>query len=449
MGVEEEGGQKKCRKGRKPSRDARGNQIEKEISHHKSNRELKNGKATSNALISVDLKIGGEKDVSSRGEKTQSSDPLPIGGYGEFNFEMGREIKACRTPSSREGRSLASKAAEEGDDNSQEGRTVYPGTVRLGKVDETWSMPQCKSGGITPTQQGKENIGLGSVNSMDRGSTSGVGSVFEMGRALGRTLDSDRPNQTSPGPNPCFGVSLQETDYCGPNYSKAVQRGTGLSQEMQLWSPLQQNHKCSPSDGMEGKVRHKWEGGENSEDQSQEKECLNNHRYDDNLYEKSPSSLISVFGRPLLPGDNSGLGGFSGKEDLEPLRVVAADGREWGVKFSGVVIDEGEGLTITDQKTNESHNESLEHWTYESWEKSCLAKLSDFLGFPIKGFEKEITGLLRNLVNAQKLGKGKECQILSKSERELRKLEWTINYKGKESSREDGRNKGKIFLKLK
>ena len=218
---------------------------------------------------------------------------------------------------------------------------------------------------------------------------------------------------------------------------------------MQLWSPLQQNHKRSPSDGMEGKVRHKWEGGENSEDQSQENECLNNHRYDDNLYEKSPSSLISVFGRPLLPGDNSGLGGFNGKEDLEPLRVVAADGREWGVKFSGVVIEEGEGLAVTDQKTNEIQNESLEHWTYESWEKSCLAKFSDFLGFLIKGFEKEITGLLRNLVNAQKLGKGKECQILSKSERELRKLEWTINYKGKESSREDGRNKGKLFLKLK
>ena len=408
LGVEVEGGQKKCRKGRKPSRDARGYQIEKEISHHKSNRELKNGKATSNALISVDLEFGGEKDVSSGGEKTRSSYSLPIGGYGEFNVEMGREIKACRTPSSREGRSLASKA-EEGDVNSQEGRIVFPGTGHLGEVGGTWSMLQCKSGGITPAQQGKENSGLGSVSSMDRGSTSGVGSVFEMGRALGRAVDSDRPNQTNPCPNPCLGASLQDTGYCGPNCSKAVQRGTGLSQEMQLWSPLQQNHKRSPSDGMEGKVRHKWEGGENSEDQSQEKECLNNHRYDDNLYEKSPSSLISVFGRPLLPGDNSGLGDFNGKEDLVPLRVVEADGREWGVKFSGVVMNEGEGLPITDQKTNESHNDSLEHWTYESWEKSCLAKLSDFLGFPIKGFEKEITGLLRNLVNAQKLGKGKEC----------------------------------------
>ena len=61
LGVEKEGGQKRCREGRKPMRDAGGNQIEKETSHHKLNRELKNGKDTSNALISVDLKIGGEK----------------------------------------------------------------------------------------------------------------------------------------------------------------------------------------------------------------------------------------------------------------------------------------------------------------------------------------------------------------------------------------------------
>ena len=268
LGVEMEGSQKKYSKGRKPSRDARGYQIEKEISHHKSNWELKNGKATSNALISADLEFGGAKDVSSGKEKTRSSYPLPIGGFGEFNVEMGREIKACRTPSSREGRSLASKAEEEGDVISKEGRTVFPGTGHSGEADGTWSMLQCKSGGFTPAQQGKENSGLGSVSSMDRGSTLGVRSVFEMGLALGRAVDSDRPNQTIPGPNPCLGASLQATGYCGPNCSKAVQRGTGLSQEMQLWSPPQQNHKRSPSDGMEGKVRHKWEGGDNSEDQS-------------------------------------------------------------------------------------------------------------------------------------------------------------------------------------
>ena len=218
---------------------------------------------------------------------------------------------------------------------------------------------------------------------------------------------------------------------------------------MQLRSPLQQNHKCSCSVGTDGNDEHNWKAGENKEDQSQENECLNTHRYDDNIYEQSSSALISVFGRPLLPGDISGLGGINGEEDLEPLRVVAADGREWGVEFSGALIEEGEGLVAAGRRTNEVQNEASEIRTYERWEKSCLAKFSDFLGFPIKGFEKEITNLLRNLVNAQKLGKDKECQTLSKSERELRKLKWTINYKGKETIREDGRDRGQLILKLK
>ena len=142
-------------------------------------------------------------------------------------------------------------------------------------------------------------------------------------------------------------------------------------------------------------------------------------------------------------------GGINREEDLEPLRVVATDGREWGVEFSGALIEEGEGLVADGRRTNEVQNEASKPWTHERWEKSYLAKFSDFLGFPTKGFEKEITNLLRNLVNAQKLGKGKECQTLSKSERELRKLKWTINYKGKETSREDGRDRGQLILKLK
>ena len=129
--------------------------------------------------------------------------------------------------------------------------------------------------------------------------------------------------------------------------------------------------------------------------------------------------------------------------------MVAADGREWGVDFSGSSIEEGEGLVPADSRTNEVQNEASEPWTYERWENGCLAKFSDFLGFPTKGFEKEITNLLRNLVKAQKLGRGKECQSLSKSERELRKLKWTINYKGKETCREDGRDRRQLILKLK
>ena len=50
----------------------------------------------------------------------------------------------------------------------------------------------------------------------------------------------------------------------------------------------------------------------------------------------SPSS---VFGRPLLSGESSGAGDFSEHDalgDMEPLRVVSGDGREWG---KGIVYD--------------------------------------------------------------------------------------------------------------
>ena len=106
--------------------------------------------------------------------------------------------------------------------------------------------------------------------------------------------------------------------------------------------------------GKEGNVTHNWEEGEIREDLGQENDCVNIHRYGDNLYEQSPSSLISVFFRPLLSGGFSGLGGTNGDEDLEPLRVVAADGREWGVDCSGVIIEEMEKLGAVDQRTKEA-----------------------------------------------------------------------------------------------
>ena len=212
-GVEEEGGQKKrptqnlgqrmyntskggaCRKVRRTSREARGSQIdEKESSLHDSEWELNYGKATRDALISVDSKIGGEEGDSSGGEKTLNPFSLPVGGYGRFNSRMGREIKACRIPNLREERSPASKSEDEGDDISQAGRTVYPEAECLGKVAGTWPMPLSKAWRILPTHQEKEDLGSGQVSFMDCGSASGEGPDPEVGRAQGRELGSGWPN---------------------------------------------------------------------------------------------------------------------------------------------------------------------------------------------------------------------------------------------------------------
>ena len=276
--------------------------------------------------------------------KTRNSFPFPVGSYGRFNSDMGREIKACRGPKVREERSTASKSEDEGVEISQVERKEYPDVECLGKVVGTWPMLVTKARRIPPTQQEKEVIGSGQLSLTDCGSAAGEGSNLEVDRAQGKELDLGRPNRTGPGPKPDISSPFNELGYCGPTCSKAAKKGVGLRQEMQMWSPLQQNHKCSCSVDTEGNDKHNWKVGENRDDHSQENECLNIHRYDDNIYEQSTSALISVFGRPLLPGDISGLGGINGEEELEPLRVVAADGREWGVEFPGALFEEGEGL---------------------------------------------------------------------------------------------------------
>ena len=66
------------------------------------------------------------------------------------------------------------------------------------------------------------------------------------------------------------------------------------------------------------------------------------------------------------------------------------------------------------------------------------------------GYENEILGLMRNMVNQQPRDKSKGIFPETKCERELRKLECTINYDGQNSNRGGGgRDRGNLLLKLK
>ena len=154
-------------------------------------------------------------------------------------------------------------------------------------------------------------------------------------------------------------------------------------------------------------------------------------RYVNNYNDKSPSSHFSIFGRPLLLGDCSGLGGISGYEDLELMRKEAENDREWSRMSAEVFIADGVVDGTEGRSVEETQHEATGEWKYDSWESSCLAKFSEFLGFPTKGFEKEILELLRNLVASLKNGEEKGNTTVTKSERELRRLESTINYNGK------------------
>ena len=80
-------------------------------------------------------------------------------------------------------------------------------------------------------------------------------------------------------------------------------------------------------------------------------------------HEDSPSTMISVFGLPLLLGGSSGQDGslkLKNLDNLEPLRMVTTDGREWGLESSDVleVIKEGPGRV--GQQGEESASEVTE-----------------------------------------------------------------------------------------
>ena len=65
------------------------------------------------------------------------------------------------------------------------------------------------------------------------------------------------------------------------------------------------------------------------------------------------------------------------------------------------------------------------------WEESCLAKFSEFLGFPIEGFKEEILELMNRINSRRQKRKGKGGAVSTKFDRELKKLEWNVMDSGR------------------
>ena len=163
------------------------------------------------------------------------------------------------------------------------------------------------------------------------------------------------------------------------------------------------------------------------------------------------SPLFFVFGRPLLSGGSSGLGDLHEHEsfgDMEPLRVVSSDGREWGKGIANALMEDVQDLGGSGSLKGEADTISSESTGYNNWEDSCLFKFSEYLGVTTAGFEEEILKLMRKMEAQQVEDKRKRNSTETRCERELRKLECTINYSGKSQNR-GGRDRGNLLLKLK
>ena len=345
------------REERRILKEAKGSQTEeKGSSLFASDQDPTSGKVPRETLSSVNLGVGGEEGGSSAGEKMQSFSPLVDGIYGrdndpEYKTQLRREIKPIsRSPNIPEEISTRSGLKVEGDDVTRAGRSASPEVESLGKIEGTWLVSSGRVQWTRPKSQDKVDLGSGQACCVDRGSGSVCGLVPELGRVQGRHLGLGLDNRVAPSPSPTSRSPLDGSNSFGPSRLKAAGMGVGLSQGPLLRPFLPSNCKSPITRVLnvdkEGNATHNWEEGEFKEDLVQENDRVNMHRYGDNLYEQSPSPLFSVFGHPLLSGGVSGLGGTIGVEDLEPLRVVAADDREWDLDCSSTIIEEGEELGV-------------------------------------------------------------------------------------------------------
>ena len=127
--------------------------------------------------------------------------------------------------------------------------------------------------------------------------------------------------------------------------------------------------------------------------------------------------------------------------EMEPLRVVSDDGREWGEVTAGALMEVDQETVGFGPQSEELPYVRPECLGYKNWEDSCLIKFSEFLGVPTVGFVEEILELMQKMVSQQPRDKRKGNPIESRCEMELRKLECTINYNGKGQNR-GGRDMG-------
>ena len=157
----------------------------------------------------------------------------------------------------------------------------------------------------------------------------------------------------------------------------------------------------------------------------------------------SPS--LSFFGRPLFQGGSSGLGVSQAigeeVESVLPMEIVVADEIQEGSSQEGAIVEYGQEEGIVEATP-------LAVEGYEKWEDSILVKFSEFLGFATEGFETQIVELMRQIVKSQNKGPRPGQTPASRCERELKKLECTINYGGQRSGKSANRDRGNFLLKL-
>ena len=439
------------RKERNPRKGREGSVEEKEEERGEGRRDAASVQETIGGKLSE--KTSAEADTEAVGAKTGSRCEAGDTAGSDLrgvNQVVGHRRCWCRNSGMRtdDSRNEAEEEVE-----SRVGKRVEGGEDRPGSCDGNRSESSGRAPQLYRKGQEEKEPGSGQII----GAGMGSGTVRESGRELGW------PN----GSNPVMGLfyraalspasstrDLVNEMYLNESPSssfKPADLEPGLCQV--VVSKTVTKEVCSGSTGLsieEGQKGNdiKCGGGDESEEIAGQVDGYRSmNRYDDKRYFQHTPISISVFGRPLLLGGFSGQGVVAPDKTMVPFRVEAADDRNWGSPVTSFEV--GVGYGGDDQRKTKCNFDLVENRKYGRWESSCLVKFSEFLGFPTKGFEKEIMNLLEKLVASQTRGKVKGCQSVSKSERELRRLRSTVNYNGNKSNKEGGRDRGNLLLKLK
>ena len=153
------------------------------------------------------------------------------------------------------------------------------------------------------------------------------------------------------------------------------------------------------------------------------------------LVSGTPSSLSPFFGRtPMGEYCDLSRDGKERDEGENPIQMIMGSKSPTGENADCWDLVEVNNNTTEDGGKEMALDQIVPHASRAegelSWEKSDLAKFSNFLGFSTEGLEKEIMDFLVKIRKRRERVHSKSLLEKTKFERELRRLECSINYEG-------------------
>ena len=120
--------------------------------------------------------------------------------------------------------------------------------------------------------------------------------------------------------------------------------------------------------------------------------------------------------------------GFLGESPCTPLRVILPTDVEGSVQEEGELV-EGRELVVS-QSGDLAGEDEEEGKEDDHLREICLMRFSKVMGLTIQGFEDEIVDLMTRIIKNRIKGAEKGTRRLTKFDRAMKNLEWTIKEKG-------------------